>query len=116
MATFDEFLSSLDPETKGKQFEHFVKWFLQNDPEWKTQVDQIWLWDDYPDRWGPDCGVDLVFKHKNSEVWAVQAKCYSPEYSITKADVDKFLSESNRPSIDKRLLIASNWTKRKTSL
>ena len=107
MATFDEFLSSLDPETKGKQFEHFVKWFLQNDPEWKTQVDQIWLWDEYPDRWGPDCGVDLVFKHKNSEVWAVQAKCYSPEYSITKADVDKFLSESNRPSIDKRLLIAS---------
>jgi predicted helicase len=47
MATFDEFLSSLDPETKGKQFEHFVKWFLQNDPEWKTQVDQIWLWDQY---------------------------------------------------------------------
>jgi len=107
MATFDEFLSSLDPETKGIQFEHFVKWFLQNDPEWKTQVDQIWLWDEYPDRWGPDCGVDLVFKHKNSEVWAVQAKCYSPEYSITKADVDKFLSESNRPSIHKRLLIAS---------
>ena len=50
MATFDEFLSSLDPETKGIQFEHFVKWFLQNDPEWKTQVDQIWLWDEYPDR------------------------------------------------------------------
>jgi len=52
MATFDEFLSSLDLETKGKQFEHVVKWFLQNDAEWKTQVDQIWLWDEYPDRSG----------------------------------------------------------------
>ena len=107
MATFSEFLSSLDPQKKGKQFEYFVKWFLINDPEWKTQVDQIWLWDDYPDRWGIDCGIDLVFKHKNSEIWAVQAKCYSLDYYITKSDVDKFLSESNRPSIHKRLLIAT---------
>jgi superfamily II DNA or RNA helicase len=107
MASFSQFLDSLDPQIKGKQFEVFVKWFLKHDPEWSTQVDQIWLWDEYPERWGPDCGIDLVFKHKNSDVWAVQAKCYSPEYSITKSDVDTFLSESNRTSINKRLLIAS---------
>ncbi len=107
MATFSEFLNSFDPDSKGKEFEHFVKWFLKNDPEWSTQVDQVWLWDEYPERWGRDCGVDLVFKHKNGDVWAVQAKCYSPEYSITKSDVDKFLSESNRHGVDKRLLIAS---------
>ena len=108
MATFDEFLSSfyLD-NNKGTQFEYFVKWFLKNDPEWITQVDEVWLWDEYPDRWGPDCGVDLVFKHKNGETWAVQAKCYDTKYSITKKDVDTFLSESNRQGIDKRLLIAS---------
>jgi len=107
VTAFSNFLQSFDPATKGGQFEHFVKWFLENDPEWSTQVDQIWLWDDYPERWGRDCGVDLVFKHKNNDIWAVQAKCYSPEYSITKADVDKFLSESNRNGIDKRLLIAT---------
>jgi len=54
-----------------------------------------------------DCGVDLVFRHKNGEHWAVQAKCYSPDHDITKHDVDKFLSESNRPSIKHRLLIAT---------
>jgi len=107
MATFETFLSSFDPDTKGRQFEHFVKWFLINDPEWSTQVDQIWLWDEYPERWGRDCGIDLVFKHQNGEIWAVLAKCYAPEYSITKADVDTFLSESNRQGIDKRLLIAT---------
>ncbi len=109
MATFSKFLNSFSPDKhkKGTQFEHFVKWFLKNDPQWETQVDQIWLWDECPDRWGQDCGIDLVFKHRNSEIWAVQAKCYSPEYSISKADVDTFLSESNRPSIHKRLLIAS---------
>ena len=109
MTTFSDFLSSLDSDSgkRGKQFEHFVKWFLKNDPEWSTQVDQVWLWDEYPDSWGRDCGIDLVFRHKNGENWAVQAKCYSPTTSITKADVDSFISESNRDGIDKRLLIAT---------
>ncbi|MEQ1726663.1 MAG: Helicase associated domain protein [Sphingopyxis sp.] len=80
---------------------------MQNDPEWVTQVDQVWLWDEWPQRWGADCGIDLVFRHKNGEHWAVQAKCYSPDYDISKHDVDKFLSESNRPLIQHRLLIAT---------
>jgi superfamily II DNA or RNA helicase len=106
---FSDFYNSLDacPGKRGKQFEHFVKWFLRTDPEWSTQVDQIWLWEEYPERWGADCGIDLVFRHKNGEHWAVQAKCYSPDHDITKHDVDKFLSESNRKGIDKRLLIAT---------
>ena len=106
---FSDFYNSLDadPAKRGKQFEHFVKWFLKADPEWATQVDQIWLWEEYPERWGMDCGIDLVFQHKNGENWAVQAKCYSPDYDITKHDVDKFLSESNRPLIKHRLLIAT---------
>ena len=110
MATqFIDFYNSFDPDPakRGKQFEHFVKWFLKADPEWSTQVDQVWLWDEWPERWGTDCGVDLVFRHKNGEHWAVQAKCYSPTYDITKHDVDKFLSESNRPLIQHRLLIAT---------
>jgi superfamily II DNA or RNA helicase len=109
MASFSDLLASFDADTgkRGKQFEHFVSWFLKHDPEWVTQVADVWLWEDYPDRWGKDCGIDLVFKHKNGETWAVQAKCYSTEYDITKHDVDKFLSESNRKGIDKRLLIAT---------
>jgi superfamily II DNA or RNA helicase len=106
---FSDFYASLDADSakRGKQFEHFVKWFFQTDPEWATQVDQVWLWEEWPQRWGADCGIDLVFRHKNGEHWAVQAKCYSPDYAITKHDVDKFLSESNRPLIQHRLLIAS---------
>lgn len=106
---FYDFLNSLgaDPSKRGKQFEHFVKWFLKTDPEWSTQVDQVWLWDEWPERWGADCGVDLVFRHNNGQCWAVQAKCYSPDYNIKKQDVDKFLSESNRAIIQQRLLIAT---------
>ena len=108
MADFDTFLASIRQEPNyGKSFEVFVKWFLKNDPEWSTQVDQVWLWDEWPNRWGPDCGIDLVFRHRNGEVWAVQAKCYAPSNSISKKDIDSFLSESGRSVINKRLLIAS---------
>jgi predicted helicase len=72
MTDFAKCLETFEPEdkaqkgsnshTKRKLFEHFVKWFLKNDPEWSTQVEEVWLWDDYLDKWGRDCGVDLVFK------------------------------------------------------
>jgi predicted helicase len=107
---FSDFYNSLDTNAlkRGRQFERFVKWFLQTDPEWSTQVEQVWLWDEWPGRWGADCGIDLVFQHKNGDHWAVQAKCYSPDYYITKPDVDTFLAESLRKEIiAHRLLIAT---------
>jgi superfamily II DNA or RNA helicase len=109
MASFAEFISTFDGDInrRGKQFERFVKWFLKNDPEWATQVKDVWLWEEYPGRWGPDCGIDLVFKSKTGRTWAVQAKCYSSDYDISKNDVDTFLSESNRRQIDHRLFIAT---------
>ena len=66
MTTFDEFYASLDPDIgiRGKQFEKFVKWFLKTDPTWASQIDEVWLWNEYPKRWGPDCGIDLIFTHK----------------------------------------------------
>jgi predicted helicase len=74
ISKFSTFISSFNPQTKGKQFEVFVKWFLENDPVWKSEVDKVWMWDNYPDRWGKDCGIDLVFRDKNNEIWAVQAE------------------------------------------
>ena len=44
MATFDQFLDSLDHDEnrRGKQFEEISKWFLLNDPLWKTKVKKVW--------------------------------------------------------------------------
>jgi len=109
LANFDKFINTFDPSNnaKGKQFEKFCKWFLENDPVWKSQVKKVWLWDDWPGRWGADLGIDLVFQHTNGNIWAVQAKCYSQIYPVTKNDMNTFLSESNRPQIQQRLLMAS---------
>jgi len=38
---FSTFISSFNQATKGKQFEVFVKWFLENDPVWKSEVDKF---------------------------------------------------------------------------
>jgi predicted helicase len=85
VATFREFIKSIqDNGNDGKAFEHFCKWFLLNDPVWETEVEKIWLWDEWPDRWGADNGIDLVLKHCNGGTWAVQAKCYDPTYTLTK--------------------------------
>ena len=106
LTTFDEFYASLDPDVgvRGKQFEKFVKWFLKTDPTWASQIDEVWLWNDYPKRWGADCGIDLIFTHRNGKTWAVQSKCVSPNNDIKKSEIDSFLSESSDSKIDGRLL------------
>ncbi|MGV7852728.1 restriction endonuclease, partial [Mycobacterium kansasii] len=40
-------------------------------------------------------------------LWAIQAKAYDPQYAVTKADVDTFLSESSRAVFSYRLLVAT---------
>ena len=117
MASFDEFYRSLpeDSNKRGEYFEKvFIPWFLKTDPVWSTKVNQVWLWDDYPQRWGKDCGIDLVYEDPEGKHWAIQSKCVSPDREITKAEIDSFLSESSDSRIHGRLLIAStdgicNW-------
>ena len=40
------------------------------------------LFDNFPKKWGKDNGTDLIFKHRNGDYWAVQAKCYNKKYYI----------------------------------
>ena len=65
------------------------------------------MWDDWPGRWGADAGIDLVAEVNDGSLWAVQAKAYNPSYSVKKADVDSFLSESGREEFSYRLLVAT---------
>ena len=65
------------------------------------------MWNEWPDRWGPEKGIDLVFLDKNREYWAIQAKSYASDYYVSKADIDSLLSVSNRKIISCRLLIAT---------
>ena len=112
MTSLSSSINSLDQagSRPGHEFERLVKWWLQNSPVFKRQqpaIRKVWLWDEWPGRWGPDCGIDLIAELEGGELWAVQAKHYSPDYAITKRDIDTFLSESARKQISRRLLVAT---------
>ena len=113
MATFDQFIASLEQDFgeqgKGKPFEVFCKWFLENDPEWSKTVDKVWLWDDYPNKWQrQDLGTDLVFRDNDGLIWAVQAKCYGEHRTTTKGDMDSFLTDMGRTGVDRGLWMQTN--------
>lgn len=99
MGRLETLLNQLTSSAKeqGDEFEHLCKWFLENDPIYATQLEKVWLWDEWPDRWGPDSGIDLVARTKQGGLWAIQAKHYAPASTVSKADIDSFLSESSRP-------------------
>jgi superfamily II DNA or RNA helicase len=96
-----------DPVRRGTEFERICRWFLTHDPVYARGLRRVWLWDDWPGRWGADAGIDLVAENHHGQLWAIQAKAYDPAIWITKRDVDTFLSESGRPEFSFRLLIAT---------
>jgi hypothetical protein len=109
MTTFSVFFESLatDPVQRRQQFQAFVRWFLKADPESAERIVDIWSWSEYPGRWSVESNIDLVFRQKNGELWAVLALSVSPDYEIVASDLDAFFKESNRAEIDRRLLIAT---------
>ena len=68
MANFDECIRRLHNDypgkdnnnARGKAFEPVCKWFLTEDPYYSQEFCNVWLWDEWPGRWGPDIGIDLV--------------------------------------------------------
>jgi len=91
----------------GGDFEWLCRWFLENAPRYRGQFDKVWLWKDWPDRWGTDAGIDIVALTRTGELWAIQAKADHPDRAIPKREIDSFLSESNRPQFAYRLLMAT---------
>ena len=111
MANFDELISRLqvsypDSQERGKEFEHVCKWFLTTDPYYKQAFTNVWLWDEWPERWGPDIGIDLVAHTTSGHTVAIQAKCYQD--TVPSKEIDSFVAASSRPEFAERLLITTS--------
>jgi hypothetical protein len=75
-------------------------------PEYEAQLRRVWLWDDWPDRPFQDLGIDLIAETRGGNFWAIQAKTYALDYSVTKRDLDSFLAASASRRFSYRLLVA----------
>src|SRR5580704_6915471 len=101
---------AIDAETnkaKGDQGERLFKWFLENDPVYKSKLRKVWLWRNWPGRNHGDRGIDLVAETYEGDLWAIQSKCYAETTSITKEDMNTFLTESNNGRYVFRLLLGT---------
>ena len=118
MATFDQFINSIIADgNDGKAFEKFCKHFLEASPEYAHQFEKVWLWDDWPNKWSHDKGIDLVAKYKGRDTYcAIQAKCYAAHNTVPYNEVTNFLADSSRAEIEDRILMMStNKLNEKTS-
>ncbi|MFM0498631.1 DEAD/DEAH box helicase [Paraburkholderia caledonica] len=100
--TFQELLHELIEATrtqrdKGTQFERLIAKYLLTDPQYADRLSDVWLWGEWPDRYGTDQGIDLVARERGTgNYWAIQCKFYDPATPINKAEVDSFISESGK--------------------
>ena len=95
-----------DPHLRGEAFERAVHWFLKTDPSFAPELREVWLWNEWPGRWGADIGIDLVAETWEGKLWAIQVKGYDPENQVPTSEIDSFISASSRPEFVHRLLIS----------
>lgn len=100
----------------GKDFELLCRWLLGSHPRFADQVRDVFLWSHWPERDGPDDGIDLVVLDTAGELWAVQCKHYAPQRRVTKPDVDSFLAASADRRFSRRLLMTTSRASNRNAL
>ena len=108
-SNFTKLIQSFDEDAlrRGKQFEKAVKYLLQNDPKHKRRFKHVWLWDEFPERTGPDIGIDVVAQGHDNSLCAIQAKCFDPGRDIPKSEIDSFISAASPRKYAHRMLVAT---------
>ena len=101
---------------KGRYFERLIRAYLLEDPFYKKRFSEVYLWSEWgqlrPEFDGKDMGIDLVAKELDGGYCAIQCKCYAEDKRISKADLDSFISESNREPYTARMFVdtGKSWS------
>ncbi|MBT1674265.1 DEAD/DEAH box helicase [Curtobacterium flaccumfaciens] len=98
-----------DKRSKGRLFERLTRAYLTTDPKWTARFDEVWLWQDWPDRNGKtDTGIDLVARERHGGgLCAIQCKFHDPENTVQKSDLDSFFTASGKAAFSSRLIVAT---------
>lgn len=100
---------------KGDRFERLMQAAMRVVDPWATRFDAVWLWNEWPGRDGKvDTGIDLIARERDgSGLVAIQCKCFDPEHSIQKSDIDSFFTASGKEGFAARLIVSTTdrWSK-----
>ena len=111
MSHFDEALTILrdratDLFGMGRSFERLMQAALTREPGiLGDRFERVWLWDEWPDRDGPDTGIDLVAEEREGGLCAIQCKFFDPHRPVPKKAIDSFLAKSEPAQYTSRLII-----------
>jgi len=106
ITAFSKLLDELTEATrtnrdKGTQFELLIANYLKTDPQYADRLSDVWLWGEWPGRWGGDDGIDLVAReHGTGDYWAIQCKFFDASHSLQKSDIDSFFTASGKHFTD----------------
>jgi superfamily II DNA or RNA helicase len=83
---------------KGSAFERLTQLYLQTAPEYRTELQHVWLLREVPadirkrlNLPGPDEGIDLVARTRRGEYWAIQTKFRSQrDRPLTRRELGTF--------------------------
>ena len=94
---------------KGELFERLMLKYFSEDPDYKEQFSDVWLWKQWAqlrtEYDGRDIGIDLVAKKHDGSYCAIQCKCYEETTKISKPDIDSFISASASEIFTLRILV-----------
>ena len=94
---------------KGELFERLMLTYLSEDPDYKEQFSEVWLYKQWAaDRTNfdaNDIGIDLVAKERDGGYCAIQCKCYAEDTRISKPALDSFISASASELFTSRLIV-----------
>ena len=94
---------------KGELFERLMLKYFTEDPDYKEQFSQVWLWKQWAvlrtEFDGRDIGVDLIAEKQDGGYCAIQCKCYAPDTRISKPDLDSFISASASEIFTSRIFV-----------
>ena len=94
---------------KGERFEKLMRQYFTEDPDYKEQFSEVYLWKEWAalrtEFDGRDIGVDLVAEKRDGSYCAIQCKCYEETTRLSKPDIDSFISASASEIFTLRILV-----------
>ncbi|HVT64259.1 MAG TPA: type ISP restriction/modification enzyme [Mycobacteriales bacterium] len=101
--------SATSEADKGSKLERLMKAYLETDPVFAEQFSGVWRWTDWPGREGrPDTGIDLVATDAvTGGLVAIQCKFFASDSTISKPDIDSFLSASGKEGFTERIIVST---------
>ena len=94
---------------KGELFERLMLTYLSEDPDYKEQFSEVYLYKQWAaqrtDFDANDIGIDLVAQERHGGYCAIQCKCYAEDTRIAKPALDSFISASASELFTSRLIV-----------